>query len=73
MSVPLLPQDILTPRQLAERLKVKLGWVYEMMRTGKPHPIPVIRMGRYLRFHWPAVSEWLQSQQRNSRRAGVSR
>jgi excisionase family DNA binding protein len=60
------PQDILTPKQLAERLKVKPGWVYERLRPGKPNPLPVIKMGRYLRFHWPAVSAWLESCQRNA-------
>jgi predicted DNA-binding transcriptional regulator AlpA len=57
--------DILTPEQLAERLHVKIGWVYEKMRPRQPHPLPVIKMGRYLRFSWPAVAAWLESLQRN--------
>jgi hypothetical protein len=61
----LSPADILTPEQLAERLHVKVGWVYEKMRPRQPHPLPVIKMGRYLRFSWPAVALWLESLQRN--------
>jgi predicted DNA-binding transcriptional regulator AlpA len=59
------PQDILTPNELASRLKVRPGWIYEKMRPRQPHPLPVIKMGRFLRFHWPAVSEWLISQQKH--------
>lgn len=56
------PGDILTPEQLAERLQVGLNWVYEKSRTRGKHsgkPLPCLRMGRYLRFHWPDVCEWL--------------
>jgi predicted DNA-binding transcriptional regulator AlpA len=62
----LSPEDILTPQELAARLKVKPGWVYEKMRPRQPHPLPVIKMGRYLRFSWPAVSAWLESLQRGT-------
>jgi hypothetical protein len=57
------PQDILTPEQLAERLQVGVSWVYEKSRRrgrngGKP--LPVLRCGRYLRFCWPDVCDWLR-------------
>jgi hypothetical protein len=57
------PQDILTPEQLAERLQVGVSWVYEKSRSrgrngGKP--LPVLRCGRYLRFCWPDVCDWLR-------------
>lgn len=57
------PEDILTPDELAERLKVTIGWVYEKSRARGKHggpPLPCLRMGRYLRFSWPDVCEWLQ-------------
>jgi predicted DNA-binding transcriptional regulator AlpA len=60
------PQDFLTPKELAARLKVKQGWIYEKMRPRQGNPLPVIKMGRFLRFHWPAVSEWLIAQQRHT-------
>lgn len=57
------PADILTPEELAERLKVSINWVYEKSRTRGKHsglPLPCLRMGRYLRFSWPDVCEWLR-------------
>jgi hypothetical protein len=57
------PADILTPEDLARRLKVDLSWVYEKSRASGKHsrPLPVLRCGRYLRFNWPDVCEWLRS------------
>jgi hypothetical protein len=57
------PGDILTPEQLAERLKVGVSWVYEKSRVrgSERNPLPVLRCGRYLRFSWPDVCDWLRS------------
>jgi excisionase family DNA binding protein len=55
------PADILTPDELAARLKVRKTWVYEKLRPGRKNPLPVFRIGKYLRFSWPAVSAWLDS------------
>jgi excisionase family DNA binding protein len=52
------PGDILTPTELAERLKVPLSWVY---KQSAKDAIPVMRCGTYLRFDWAAVSAWLRS------------
>lgn len=60
------PTDILTPAELAERLKVPLSWVFEKTRhratVRDAEPLPCLRVGRYLRFHWPSVSAWLLRQ-----------
>ncbi len=56
--------DILTPEQLAQRLQVGVNWVYEKSRVRGTHnsnPLPVLRCGRYLRFYWPDVCEWMRS------------
>ena len=57
------PADILTPAQLAERLQVSTSWVFEQTRqrakTRNKNPLPCIRMGKYIRFIWPQVCEWL--------------
>jgi hypothetical protein len=56
--------DILTPEQLAERLQVRVNWVYEKSRSRGKHsgkPLPVLRMGRYLRFYWPDVCDWMRN------------
>jgi len=58
------PKDILTPSELAKRLKVGVAWVYEKCRTRGSHggkPIPTLRVGRYLRFDWNAVVEWMRT------------
>src|SRR5437016_122521 len=49
--------SLLTPNELAARLKVSRFWIYEKLRRrdGFPH----FRCGRYLRFSWPAVLAWL--------------
>ncbi len=55
------PEDILTPKELARRLKVPLSWVFEKTRARQKNPLPVFRVGRYIRFHWPAVVAWLET------------
>jgi len=39
--------ELLTPEDLADRLKVPVSWVYEQSRQGN---IPTHRIGRYIRF-----------------------
>jgi len=51
--------ELLTPEELAERLKVPESWVYEQSRMNK---IPTHRMGRYIRFD---LSEVIESQKKN--------
>src|SRR5258707_868284 len=60
----LSPDDILTPEQLAKRLQVPLSWVYEKTRAGGKYggiALPSLSCGRYLRFCWPDVCQWLRS------------
>ena len=56
--------EILTPDQVAKRLQVKPSWVYEQTRERTSvrdmDPLPHIKMGRYLRFDWMDVVEWLE-------------
>ena len=55
--------DILTPEQLAERLQVSKSWVFEQTRhrakVRNKNPMPCIRLGKYLRFSWVRVCEWM--------------
>jgi hypothetical protein len=57
------PADLLTPEELVARLHVPLSWAYEQTRERaklrNKSPLPCIRMGKYLRFSWIQVSEWL--------------
>jgi excisionase family DNA binding protein len=61
---PIDPAQILTLTELAQRLKVSERWVYEKSRRRCQNPLPVIRIGRYLRFDWTSVSAWLRQQER---------
>jgi predicted DNA-binding transcriptional regulator AlpA len=58
--------DLLTPEELAGRLKVGVSWVYEQTRrrgcVRNSDPLPYRKMGRYLRFSWTEVIEWLNRQ-----------
>ena len=64
------PIEILTPQQLAARLRVKPSWVYEQTRsrsgTRNPDPLPHTKMGLYLRFDWRDVLAWLERQKQHS-------
>jgi excisionase family DNA binding protein len=52
-------RELLTPEQLAEKLKVPVSWVYEQSRQGN---IPTHRIGRYIRFD---LHEVLASQKKS--------
>jgi hypothetical protein len=62
------PGDILTPKQLAERLQVPTSWVFEQTRERakirNKNPLPCIRLGKYLRFSWIAVCAWMSENSR---------
>lgn len=58
------PGDVLTPQELAKRLKVPLSWIYKQSARHGPDSIPVLRCGMYLRFSWPEVCVWLRSNNR---------
>jgi predicted DNA-binding transcriptional regulator AlpA len=62
------PSDLLTPEELADRLKVSKSWVFEQTRqrakVRNKMPLPCIRLGRYCRFSWVAVCEWIAQNNR---------
>jgi hypothetical protein len=57
---------LLTPAELAARLAVPQTWVREKTRERARQrdrdPLPVVRLGKYVRFSWPAVEAWLARQ-----------
>ena len=55
----LAAENILTPEELADRLKVPRSWIFEKTRSRCQNPIPHFRIGRYIRFDWTRVVEWL--------------
>jgi hypothetical protein len=44
-------QVLLPPVELAEKLKVKIGWIYRRTHQGAVNPLPVVHGGKALRFH----------------------
>jgi len=72
---PIDPSDILTPEEVAARLKVPPSWVYEKTRARCRNPIPCLRLGRYVRFDWQAVIMWLTAAaaEENATRPGLQK
>jgi hypothetical protein len=68
-NVTILPTEpvaagmLLTPAELAARLAVPPTWIREKTRTrGRLRdrdPLPVVRLGKYIRFDWEAVRAWI--------------
>jgi hypothetical protein len=63
-SVPIFAQgDLLTPAELAAWLKVPESWVFEQTRkrakVRNRNPLPVIRLGKYVRFSREQVAQWM--------------
>ena len=54
--------EIVTPREVAQRLQVPEPWVYEKTRTRCKNPLPCVRIGRFIRFDWFAVLDWWEKQ-----------
>ena len=61
------PGDILTPGELAQRLKVPLSWIY---KKSAANGMPVLRCGRYLRFSWPDVCAWMRKDNKDTNENG---
>jgi|HubBroStandDraft_6_1064221.scaffolds.fasta_scaffold409965_1 hypothetical protein len=61
---PIQPEDLLTPAELAERLKVPLSWIWEQTRrrNRSKNSLPTIYLSpKVVRFSWTAVSAWIQN------------
>ena len=68
-SVPM----ILTPEDVAQLLRVKLTYVYEKSRRRQRNPIPVHRIGRYLRYNRDEILAWFAAQAAPAKKIGVTR
>jgi excisionase family DNA binding protein len=54
--------SILTPEEVAELLRVDLSWIYEKSRRRQRNPLPVHKIGRYLRYRRDEVLGWFDAQ-----------
>jgi len=68
VATPRIPEPILTGKQVAELLQVRPSMIYELTRKRSRRPLPVLRVGKYLRFRWSEVEAWLDESRENRRR-----
>ena len=68
-----MDQALLTVDELAGKLKVPKYWVYYKAKEKGPNKLPLIRVGKYLRFESEQVMNWLINQQENSRKNKIRR
>jgi len=55
------PATLLTVPEVAALLHVPTSWIYDHVRQGCSNPLPVIRMGKYLRFRMSDLAEYIDS------------
>ena len=61
-------EELLTVDELASRLKVPKSWIYERTRRRGKDQLPHFKLGKYVRFEWTAIGEFLGGQQFSLRR-----
>ncbi len=54
-----MSEKLLTAPEVAERLSVPESWVRAETRAGR---MPHLALGRYRRYDWQAVTDWLAEQ-----------
>jgi excisionase family DNA binding protein len=54
--------EILTVEQVCALLQVQRSFVYEKSRRRQRNPLPVHRIGKYLRFRKSEILRWFDSQ-----------
>ena len=54
--------EIMTPEQVADLFQVSTTWLYEKSRRRQKNPLPVKRIGRYLRYRRSEVLQWFDAQ-----------
>jgi excisionase family DNA binding protein len=53
-------QELITISELSQKLKVPVSWLYSRTRERGDRTIPLVRVGKYLRFNYEDVRQWLQ-------------
>jgi excisionase family DNA binding protein len=57
-------EPILTAEQVAERLQLKPSTIYELTRRRNQRPLPALKAGKFLRFRWSEIEQWLSESRR---------
>lgn len=55
---------LLDVHQVAAYLHVSARWVYERTGASAAHPIPHLKLGKFIRFRLPDVAAWLDNHSR---------
>jgi excisionase family DNA binding protein len=63
--------DLLTAEELARRLKVPVGWIYDHCRPRSRNRVPGFKLGKYWRFREQDVVGWLERQQQEGPRGST--
>jgi len=61
------PAALLTVPEVAALLHVPTSWVYDHVRPGCSNPLPVIKIGKYLRFQMSDLAVYIDSLATNAR------
>ena len=56
-------QELITISELSQKLKVPVSWLYSRTRERGEGTIPLVRVGKYLRFNYDDVTAWLHKKQ----------
>jgi excisionase family DNA binding protein len=60
--------SLLTPQDAARLLKVSVSWIYEHVRPDVDDRLPVVKLGKYLRFDRRDLLAYIDSKRAASRR-----
>jgi len=55
--------NLITIDEMAEKLKVHKSWLYSRTRETGPGTIPRIKVGKYIRFRFDEVMDWIEEKQ----------
>lgn len=55
-----MTDGLLTVQELAKKLRVPISWIYSQTRKRERNSMPVIRLGKYVRFDVDEVLHWLK-------------
>lgn len=53
-------EKLIDARELAERLSVPIGWIYDRTRDNGPEQLPHYKLGKYIRFAESEVMDYLR-------------
>lgn len=61
-----MENELITISELSQKLKVPVSWLYMRTRQSGENSMPVIRLGKLLRFRYDDIERWLENEQQES-------